>query len=113
MEAEELEFCQGHVEWEEHVGLSRRRCPGGNEIYKSQSSEVGSGESLAKNVRDMGAKPGEEGVPESPGGGGGNCKLHILLLIHTYTHTKHSFKDIVLEYGDSQIPSVIFQSSNS
>lgn len=48
MEAEELEFCQGHVEWEEHVGLSRRRCPGGNEIYKSQSSEVGSGESLAK-----------------------------------------------------------------
>lgn len=57
--------------------------------YKSQSPEVGSGESLAKNVRDMGAKPGEEGVPESPGGGGGNCKLHILLLTHTYTHTKH------------------------
>lgn len=111
MEAEELEFCQGHVEWEEHVGLSRRRCPGGNEIYKSQSPEVGSGESLAKNVRDTGAKPGEEGVPESPGGGGGNCKLHILLLTHTYTHTKHSFKDMVLEYGDSQIPSVIFQSS--
>lgn len=89
MGAEELEFCQGHVEWEEHVGLSRRRCPGGNEIYKSQSSEVGSGESLAKNVRDMGAKPGEEGVSESPGGGGGNCKLHILLLTHTYTHTEH------------------------
>lgn len=57
--------------------------------YKSQSPEVGSGESLAKNVRDMGAKPGEEGVSESPGGGGGNCKLHILLLTHTYTHTEH------------------------
>lgn len=111
MGAEELEFCQGHVEWEEHGGLSRRRCPGGNEIYKSQRPEVESGESLAKNVRDMGAKPGEEGISESPGGGGGNCKLHILLLTHTYTHTKHSFKDMVLEYGDSQIPSVIFQSS--
>lgn len=79
MEAEELEFCQGHVEWEEHVGLSRRRCPGGNEIYKSQSSEVGSGESLAKNVRDMGAKPGEEGVRRWVGNligsrlGGGVC----------------------------------------
>lgn len=72
--------------------------------YKSQSPEVGSGESLAKNVRDMGAKPGEEGVSESPGGGGGNCKLHILLLTHTYTHTPN----MVLEYGDSQIPSVIF-----
>lgn len=70
--------------------------------YKGQSPEVGREESLAKNVRDVGAKPWEERVSESPGGGGGNCKLHILLLTHTYTHTKHSFKDMVLEYGDSQ-----------
>lgn len=53
--------------------------------YKGQSPEVGRGESLAKNVRDVGAKPEEEGVSESPGGGGGNCEPYILLFTHTHT----------------------------
>lgn len=74
---------------------------------------MGRGESLAKNVRDVGAKPREEGVSDLQVEEEliTNC---IYSSLHTHTtHPKHSFKDVVLEYGDPQIPSVIFQSSYS
>lgn len=61
MGAEELEFCQGHVEWEKPVGLLGGGVRKEME-YKGLSPEWrGKGESLTKNVRDKGAKPEEEG----------------------------------------------------
>ena len=73
--------------------------------------QTASGESLAKNVGDVGTKPGDNGVSESPGRGGGNCRLNVLSRMCTLARTRQTFEDMILEFGDSPSPSIIVQSS--
>ena len=106
--AEELEFCRGCAESEEPVGP-----PGGDvqeeEEYKGLSPDCGGQEeSPAKNVGDVAPKPGEDGVPESPGRGRSNCKLRCTP--HQHTHTLN-IQRLVLEFGESHIPPIMVQSS--